>query len=145
MENNVLSQLFDYASIEDIKKLNVVNHSKIIYIALPITGDEENAEKRANMLTSKFIALGFNVINPFDVDHNHDKKHHSYMRADLQAMLNHDVEFVYFDDKWEFSIGCRIENFIASNLNYKKFYHDTKIENILSLVVKKESKKLMFA
>jgi len=121
-------------SLSELSELNAENHGTKIYISLPITGDEDNARKRADIIETKLRLLGFIPINPFQVNHNHDRKHASYMRADLIELLKADVLFAYFDEKWEFSSGCRIENFVCSNLNYNKIYHDYSINRILEIL-----------
>lgn len=90
------------------------------YISGKITGIEEQAPalfKRAeNWLSGK----GHKVVNPLDLNHDHDKSWHSYMKADVKALC--DCDAIYMLDNWTDSKGAIIEHTIALYLGLKIVY-----------------------
>lgn len=60
--------------------------------------------------------LGYNVVNPIKINHNHDLKWRSYMKKDIKYMM--DCDAVFLLKNWKYSKGARIERRLAKNLNY---------------------------
>lgn len=55
------------------------------------------------------------IINPFEIEHNHDLSWESYMKNDLIAMLQCDT--IYMLKNWKESKGANIEYKLAMDLN----------------------------
>lgn len=92
-----------------------VTHPEVTkYISGKITGVERTAEKQFQAVEDKLTAKGFKVINPFKLDHNHDKTWESYMKVCIAALVNCDV--IVMLPNWQNSPGAKIELQIALNL-----------------------------
>jgi hypothetical protein len=65
-------------------------------------------------------AAGFEVINPVKLDHtkNEHRDWSLYMKTDLQAMLDHDCNYIYMLPCWQQSPGAKIELQLAISLGY---------------------------
>lgn len=89
--------------------------NKTIYIAGPITGHDLKERFEAfEIVENKYKALGFNVVNPMKLKHDHDKSWESYMRECIEALIKCDA--IYLMQGWELSDGARLEFTIASKL-----------------------------
>lgn len=82
-----------------------------VYISGKITGDELRARARFDEATQKMKTAGFEVVNPFHLNHCHAKKWEDYMRTDIKALMDCDAIFMLKD--WKRSRGARIERFLA--------------------------------
>ena len=88
-----------------------------IYISVPITGQEQKAREKANLIKARLSREGYDVVNPFEVFAGKDPTYEDYICYDLRAMLGCDA--IYFCKGWHGSLGCNIEHDTA--INYKKF------------------------
>jgi nucleoside 2-deoxyribosyltransferase len=89
------------------------NKSKI-YISGKISGIEQEAEKLFAQAEELLTNQGFDVVNPFKLEHNHDKTWLSYMRVCIQALCGCDAIYIlknHVDSK-----GALIEIDIAIRL-----------------------------
>lgn len=88
---------------------------KKVYISGPISKIPfqeafDNFEKKEKEL----IALGYEVVNPMKLEHNHDKSWKSYMKVDLKALI--DCDCIVMLPGWVSSKGARIEWYLAKDL-----------------------------
>lgn len=99
-----------------------------IYISGAISGLEEQAtRKRFEEAKQRWLALGFSVINPFDL-YDQAKKHYGtesiawglIMRLDLKAL--EECQIIYMLKGWENSPGARIEREFAMRLRLEVIY-----------------------
>jgi hypothetical protein len=89
-----------------------------IYIAGPITGHDLAERKREFDFTATLLELdGYEVINPMNLPHDHDKRWESYMKECIEALIK--CNAIYLMPKWELSEGARLEFTIASKLKMK--------------------------
>jgi hypothetical protein len=87
---------------------------KKIYISGAITGFEKVAPLLFEIAERKLQSQGFEVVNPMTIEHNHDLKWGSYMRADLKALL--DCDYIFMLSNWKGSRGAKIEHQLALDL-----------------------------
>ena len=90
------------------------------YISGKITGIEKDAEKMFENAEKALLSKGYEVVNPFKLDHNHDKSWHSYMRVDIKALC--DCDSIYMLSNWTESKGAIIEHTIAMYLGLRVVY-----------------------
>lgn len=91
-----------------------------IYISGRITGldlDEcaKTFQEVEDILTNQ---MGYEVVNPMKLPHDHDKKWESYMKECIKALMDCTHIFVIQKDI-EHSIGAKIEIELAEKLNIK--------------------------
>ena len=99
---------------------------KKIYISGKITGMETLAEKLFSTAEQELKERGFDPVNPFKLNHEHDKSWNSYMKEDIKALCDCDVIFMLTN--WRESPGATIELKIANYLGMEVM-HDTKKQN----------------
>ena len=80
---------------------------KKIYIAGKITGMEEEAFELFEVAEKHLISLGYKVVNPMKLPHNHDKKWQSYMDECLVELRKCDE--IYMLSNWMHSDGATDE------------------------------------
>lgn len=91
-----------------------------IYISGKITGIEEQA-KIDFAKTAEFLkGLGYEPINPMELDHNHDKTWESYMKVCIKAMM--DCDCIYFFGNYADSQGALMEKGICAQLRIQMFH-----------------------
>lgn len=78
-----------------------------IYISGKITGMEAEAKVLFQQAEDKLTALGYEVVNPMKLPHEHDKRWISYMIECLIALKPCDG--IYLIDNWNNSRGAIIE------------------------------------
>lgn len=98
------------------KSIKMINNK--IYICGKITGMEEEAKVLFNAAHQELEQMGFEVVNPFMLDHNHDKQWESYMKACIKALM--DCNYIYLLPNWRESRGAVLEQQIAQRLNIIK-------------------------
>jgi len=87
-----------------------------IYIAGPITDYDLSERKRKFDFNQSLLeVLGFEVVNPMALPHDHDKTWHSYMRECIAALVTCDS--VLFLKDWQKSSGAQLEYHIADALD----------------------------
>jgi predicted outer membrane lipoprotein len=99
-----------------------MNQQKRIYISGKISGIEEVAGEFFSEAERYLLSLGFGVINPMKLEHNHDKKWESYMREDIKGLMECDA--IYMLSNWEVSRGAKIEHHLATVLGMDILYQD---------------------
>lgn len=87
-----------------------------IYISLPITGREQEAREKADLVKAAFSKQGYPVVSPFDIYPGENPTYDDHICNDLRAML--DCDAVYFCEGWEHSCGCNIEYAVANAMNF---------------------------
>ena len=82
-----------------------------IYISLPISGQEQKAREKADLIKAKLSKEGHIPVSPFNVFAGKNPTYADYICYDLRAMLECDA--ILFCDGWEQSCGCNIEHDVA--------------------------------
>jgi hypothetical protein len=95
----------------------------LIYISGQITGNEKNAFKEFERAEKRLQKLGYLVVNPMKLSHDHDRTWQSYMKDDIRALLQCDG--IYMLPNWKESKGAIIEHDLATNLGIGVFYEKT--------------------
>lgn len=94
-----------------------------IYISLPITGREEDAREHADLIKSALSRNGHEVVNPFDIYCGKNPTYADYLCNDLRALA--DCDAIMMCDGWQYSRGCRIEHFFASEFGKDIWYENS--------------------
>jgi len=97
---------------------------KKVYISGAISGSEgfyALQKIRFEQAALTFKAQGFEVVNPFELDHSKNSVWADFMRTDIKAMM--DCTHVYMVSGWEKSKGAKIEHDLAFGLGMSIFYH----------------------
>ena len=84
---------------------------KRIYISGPMTGHLELNFPMFNAEAARLRALGYDVVNPAELNPNPDAQWHDCMRNDLKALL--DCDTLVLLDGWERSSGAHLEMHVA--------------------------------
>ena len=99
---------------------------KTIYISGKISGvDPKLSEQNFSQAEEKLKKLGFKVVNPMTLKHNHDKSWESFMREDIKALMKCDA--IYMLDGWVQSRGAWIEKELSEDLKFD-VYFETKTD-----------------
>lgn len=85
-----------------------------IYISIPITGLEEQARHKADLIKARLSREGHSPVSHFDIYAGKNASYFDYICHDLRAML--DCEAILFCDGWERSCGCGIEHDTAMRM-----------------------------
>ena len=99
--------------------------TKRAYISGKITGMEKDAYELFEAAEREVIALGYLPVNPFKLNHDHDKSWRAFMRRDIKALC--DCEAIYMLDNWRQSPGANIELDIANHLEMDVIHQHRKI------------------
>jgi hypothetical protein len=84
---------------------------KKLYVSIPITGFPiEKVKKDAQLIKDK-LSQQYDVITPFDVCQDTDKRYSYYMGEDIKVLLECDV--IYMAHGWKSSRGCCLELYAA--------------------------------
>lgn len=84
-----------------------------IYISGKITGlPYDEAAAFFNRAKSFLLAKGFEVVNPMELPHNHNKTWLNYMLEDLNALAS--CEAIYMLNNWTQSKGAKVEHDLAA-------------------------------
>lgn len=90
---------------------------KRIYVSLPISGLDYNAQKRHAMTVAQYLRdRGYFAITPFDINPTPTISYNAAMGRCVEILLECDV--IYLCKGWESSKGCNAELQVA--LVYKK-------------------------
>ena len=84
---------------------------KRIYLSGPMTGLPELNFPAFNAEAARLRALGFEVVNPADLNPDPDTGWHECMRNDLKALL--DCDALALLDGWQRSTGAHLEIHVA--------------------------------
>ena len=93
---------------------------KKVYISGRITGIENKAKIQFAQAEAELQAKGFHTVNPFNLNHNHDKSWQSYMRECIRALC--DCTTIYMLPGWKKSRGANLEFLIANMLHMEVLY-----------------------
>jgi nucleoside 2-deoxyribosyltransferase len=93
---------------------------KKIYISGKISGVEKSAIQHFKHAENELRTKGFEVVNPMELPHDHDKSWTSYLREDIKALADCDVIFMLAN--WTNSKGAKIEWELAQNLGLEIIY-----------------------
>lgn len=90
-----------------------------VYLSGPITGHQDGNREVFDVYKENLINLGFDVINPHELDIQHCKTHEDFMAVDLPELLKCDA-IAFMPDrgvdgeyKWISSRGCKTEMIAA--------------------------------
>jgi hypothetical protein len=92
-------------------------YSNKIYISGKISGMEEKAKQLFYNAEERLWIKGYDVVNPMNLNHNHDKTWQSFMREDIRALC--ECDYIYLMPNWWRSKGARIELLIAFLIGIK--------------------------
>lgn len=90
-----------------------------IYIAGPMTGIPEFNHPAFHAAAAKLRALGWDVVNPAEVNPDHSTEWADCLRADIVAMM--DCDSVVLLPGWINSRGACLERHIAVQLGMRVF------------------------
>lgn len=90
------------------------------YISGKITGIEKEAFDKFEEAEIMLSLMGYEVVNPMKLPHDHDKQWHSFMREDIRAMT--DCNVIYMLKGWHDSKGSIIEHEIAVSIGLEVKY-----------------------
>ena len=93
-----------------------------IYISGKITGIESEAIELFEKAEKTLNSHGYIVVNPFKLNHQHDKSWHSYMKEDIKALC--DCDSIFMLSNWKDSKGAIIEHSIALLLGLEINYEN---------------------
>ena len=95
--------------------------AKKIYVSGKITGrDFQEALKHFADASVMLREKGYEVINPMELEHNHDQTWENFMQVDLQGML--ECDSLYMLSGWAESRGARVEWNLAKDLGFEFLY-----------------------
>lgn len=96
---------------------------KTIYISGKISGvDPKLSEQNFSRAEEKLKKLGFKVVNPMTLEHNHDKSWESFMREDIKALMSCDA--IYMLNGWKESRGACVELYLAKGLGFDVYQEE---------------------
>lgn len=84
------------------------------YISGKITGIEKEAFDKFEEVEIRLSLMGYEVVNPMKLPHDHDKDWHSFMSECIMAMT--DCNVIYMLKGWHDSKGSIIEHEIAVSI-----------------------------
>jgi len=113
----------DKQRIEEI--FREVEIHPVIYIAGKITGMEDEARHLFDIAERGIRKLGYRVINPMELPHDHDKSWSSYMRECIKDLV--DCDSIFLIQNWKESPGAKVEFQIATSLAMNVYF---KLEEI---------------
>lgn len=91
-----------------------MNH---IYISGPMTGMPEHNFPAFNAEAARLRALGYDVVNPVDINPDPGVTWHQCLRNDLQALLTCDTLALL--DGWMISQGAHLELHVAHRVGMR--------------------------
>lgn len=97
-----------------------MKRTRKVYISGKISGMlYTDAYEKFEAAEKKLIELGYSVVNPMKIEHDHDKTWEAYMKNDIKAMC--DCDTIYMLDNWRESKGANIELKLAIELGLNVF------------------------
>lgn len=87
---------------------------KRIYLSGPMSGIPEHNFPAFNAAAARLRALGYDVVNPVDINPDPGKSWHECLRADLLAMLTCDTLALL--PGWQGSAGAHLEMNVAHRI-----------------------------
>ncbi len=84
---------------------------KRIYLSGPMTGHPGNNFPAFHAEAARLTALGYDVVNPADINPDPETTWHECMRNDLKALL--DCDCMALLDGWQKSAGAHLEMHVA--------------------------------
>lgn len=93
---------------------------KCIYISGKISGMEDEAKILFAKAEEKLLDEGYRVMNPFNLDSNHDKSWEAYMKECIKALCG--CTDIYMLKNWHESRGAKMEYHIALTLGIEAHY-----------------------
>jgi len=90
---------------------------KRIYISGPMTGMPEHNFPAFNAEAARLRALGYDVVNPVDINPDPGVTWHQCLRNDLQALLTCDTLALL--DGWMISQGAHLELHVAHRVGMR--------------------------
>lgn len=92
---------------------------KRIYISGPMTGIPESNFPAFHAEAERLRTLGYDVVNPAEIDHPDGSKYNDWLRADLVQLLTCDTIAVL--DGWLNSNGAQLEVQLAHRIGMPIF------------------------
>jgi hypothetical protein len=99
--------------------------AKTIYISGAITGQHPDLVKKVfSEAEYMLILLGYKVVNPLTLNHQHDQSWEEYMAVDIKALFKCDA--IYMLSNWHNSRGAKIERAVAKAMGIEIIYEASK-------------------
>lgn len=93
-----------------------------IYCAGPMRGYDNFNFPAFNVAAEELRALGWDVVNPVDINPDPNTPYAECMRKDIEQLLTCDS--IYMLTGWEKSQGATLEHSIALSLEFDIYYED---------------------
>lgn len=90
-----------------------------VYLSGPITG-VENYRENFRKAEFELKELGYEVINPCNLEHEHNQSYAAFMKEDITALLTCDL--IYMLPGWEKSKGAQLESLVATVCDIKPLH-----------------------
>ena len=88
-----------------------------IYLSGPMTGLPGNNYPAFDAEAARLRALGYDVVNPAEINVDMDAPWHKCLRDDIRAML--DCDAIALIDGWHDSVGAHLELHIAHRVGMR--------------------------
>ena len=93
---------------------------KRLYLSGPMTGKPALNFPAFHAEADRLRSLGYDVVNPAELNPDHSASWHACMRADLKALL--DCDAIVLLDGWEASQGVHLELHVAHRVGIEIFH-----------------------
>lgn len=101
-----------------------------IYISGRITGIELHAEQLFDKAEKMLVDMGYDVVNPMKLPHEHDQEWKDFMKEDIKHLMQCDI--IYMLPNYSDSRGARIELFLAGELSMTVYFEGRDFVPIVS-------------
>ena len=113
---------------DDEQEADESNEPMRIYIAGPMTGIDQLNFPAFNAEALKLRALGFDVVNPAEINPDHSMPWAQCMRRDIAELVKCDM--ICLLPGWEESKGATLEHHIAQRLEILVVLSDEFLESV---------------
>lgn len=90
---------------------------EVLYLSGPMTGTPDHNFPAFNLAAQELRELGYEVVNPVEINPDHNMSWHECLRADIKALCDCDVLVLL--PGWEGSSGAHLEMHIAHRIGMR--------------------------
>lgn len=90
---------------------------EVLYLSGPMTGIHDHNFPMFNAAAGALRARGYTVVNPAEINPDHNMSWHDCLRADIKALCDCDVLVLL--PQWEISQGAHLELHIAHRIGMR--------------------------